>query len=159
MSVESSSSEQTCDACGNAVPPGARYCPSCGACLAPVGDAGSQSFEDAIASVLGDDPGAAPPPLPPTETEPDAARTFEPVSASPPPAPPASWSIPAQHEPTGWATYPPPASEPGGRNRTLWIVLAIFGFIVFCCCGLVFVSVAVAAPAAASAERVIRALA
>lgn len=160
MSVESSAGQRFCETCGNAVPQGAQYCPSCGARLVPADESSRQSFEDAIASVLGDDPEQTPLS---TASEASTAPAFEPATSSTAPEghqPSAgSWSTSTQIEPSGWAAYPSPAAPVGsGRNRTLWIILAVFGFIVFCCCGLVFVSVAVASEGGGSLEQVLRSM-
>jgi len=146
MSGQAGQDQQTCHLCGGIVPVGALYCPSCGARQTHAADASPRSFEDAIASVLGDESDPAPT-APSGEASEPSPATFEPVSATPPPLP-----LPATQ---GWATADPAAhggwpafaadQAKASRNRTLWIVLAVFGFIVFCCCGATFVSVAVAA--------------
>jgi hypothetical protein len=163
MSTESSAGQRSCEMCGNAVPLGAQYCPSCGARLVPQGESSRQSFEDAIASVLGSDEDSSPA-SPPAVSAAAYYEPFEPETANAPPLasqPPAdAWSTSPRAEPSGWASYPPPTAQTGsGRSRTLWIVLAVFGFIVFCCCGLTFVSVAIASSDSATVEQVVRSLA
>ncbi|HUG16196.1 MAG TPA: hypothetical protein VMM78_14420 [Thermomicrobiales bacterium] len=146
MSGQTGQRESTCQACGNVAPAGALYCPSCGARLTPTPGAPVQTFEDAIASVLGDEsePAWAERAASASDSS-EVPTTFEPVSAVPSPGqrPTQGWATTAPPEAGGWPAFPPEQANKG-RNRTLWIVLSVFGFIVFCCCGVTFVSVAVA---------------
>lgn len=150
MSAQTGQGQRTCQLCGNLVPPNAQYCPSCGARQTPVDSVAAQSFEDAIADVLDDEEHAAPGAASEGDWTPPGQQadpsTFNPVSATPPPPPPQQgWATTPHEQPTGWGNLPPSADSSGpGRNRTLWIVLSIFGFITFCCCGVTFLSVAVA---------------
>jgi hypothetical protein len=138
---------RTCPNCNAGVPPGAQYCPSCGTRLQASAGWDAKSFEDAIADVLEDD------------TPPQATTWDSPAATPPPPqqesqewtATTATWSSapPATAGAgTGWGVEPDVRQSRFGGNRALWIILTIFGFLVFCCCALVFLSVAVASTSA-----------
>jgi hypothetical protein len=122
----------------------ARYCPNCGTRLNPATAYTSDDFEDALADVLD-----APDEVEPVEVTVEPATTADqptmpiaPVvvqSSGPQPewtASASDWTQP-QAQPGTWAEQPPVATTPARSrgNRTLWIILAIVGFIVFCCCG------------------------
>jgi hypothetical protein len=129
--------QRVCPTCGNAVPSGALYCPSCGTRLEPASAYDPTSFEDALADILDDSP----------EPGGSAPTTQVPVTAEPAQewsATPESWSTTTAPGPTGWSAEPAVSQSRIRGGRTLWIILAIFGFLLFCCCGLVFISVAVA---------------
>ena len=133
---EQSSQQRTCPNCGFLLPPGARYCPECGTRVAS-GSHDPDAYRDAIEDVV------------PDSEKPQPAPAFKPVSVQPEssPPPPLQGPDPQVGQPTWTASPASWPSEPayavperGGwrENRTLWIILAIFGFIVFCCCGLGF---------------------
>ncbi|HEX5165141.1 MAG TPA: zinc-ribbon domain-containing protein [Thermomicrobiales bacterium] len=143
-----------CPTCGNTVPAVARYCPNCGTRLNPAASYTADEFEDALADVLDapiEEPEAAPAdpvvvPEPPSVTpEPEPPVTItpavEPVEWT---ASASDWSDPTS-QPGTWSAQPPIATAPAKPrgNRTLWIILAIFGFLVFCCCGFIFVALLV----------------
>ena len=141
-----------CPTCGNSVPMMARYCPSCGTRLDPAAAYTADDFEDALADVL--DAPVDEPIVEPTRTAgnaDDPTVTLPPVTATTP-TQPAEWTATASDwaGPTGqagtWTAQTPTAVTPAKPrgNRTLWIILAILGFIVFCCCGTFFALLLVA---------------
>jgi hypothetical protein len=83
-----------------------------------------------------------------TPDEPPLTAEPQPPVAVMPASDPAGWtaSASAWSEPTGqpgmWGAQPPLATTPTRPrgNRTLWIILAIVGFLIFCCCGFLFVA-------------------
>jgi hypothetical protein len=134
------SQQQTCPNCGFSLPPGARYCPECGTRVASA-PYDPDAFRDAIEDAV------------PDTEQPPTVPAFKPVTVqpqeTPPPTPESTAPVgePLQAQPAWTASPAAWPSEPayalperrGWReNRTLWIILAIFGFIVFCCCGLGF---------------------
>jgi|GEM_PF-2956897 len=141
---EQPAQSRICPTCGNTVPSVARYCPNCGTRLDPLAAYTADDFEDALADVLteSDEQGDVTPPTF-APSSPDApTASFPPITATPPSeqaewtASASDWSQPTP-QPGTWGPQPPIATTPAkqGGNRTLWIILAIFGFIVFCCCG------------------------
>lgn len=149
-----------CHNCGALLPHGARFCPTCGAAVAaPVAapveqPASDDAFRNAIDAALGtsasqpDQPTVQAPIVGPTESElPDESPTSESAASAqswtpPPPGPNPSDSM---QQPTWTATpeqWPADISsnnQTGWRkSRTTWIILAVFGFILFCCCGILF---------------------
>lgn len=147
---------RACPTCANSVPVMARYCPNCGTRLDPAAAYTSDDFEVALADVL-DAPVEAPVDATPVEPPVSSVLPDAPTSALPPITAPtpseqsawtaraSDWSEPAAQSGT-WTAQSPAASpaKPGG-NRTMWIILAILGFIVFCCCALFFTIFAFAA--------------
>jgi hypothetical protein len=135
---------RACPTCGNTVPSMARYCPNCGTRLNPTTAYTADDFEDALADVLDAPEEAAPDDLPiePVSTHDQPTTPVSTVSvpsSDPQPewtASASDWTQP-QEQPGTWAAQPPIATTPARSrsNRTLWIILAIVGFIVFCCCG------------------------
>jgi hypothetical protein len=140
----------------------ARYCPSCGTRLDPATAYTADDFEDALADVLEApvDESLAESPLP--GTQPDEATAALPPVASTTPSQPTEWTASAsdwsspESAPGTWTAPSPTASSrtrPRG-NRTLWIILAIVGFIIFCCCGSFFALLLVAESDTAFQEEV-----
>lgn len=138
--IDAADAHDTCPVCGSTLPDGARFCPVCGNRVR------ASSLEDGSggAPEEGNDT-AAPGWDQPTAQAPVAAAPIEgPPSPLPPPSPEPTWTTPASD--AAWAATP--EQWPAGtatlnqsgwrRNRTLWVILAIFGFIVFCCCGILF---------------------
>jgi hypothetical protein len=131
--------QQTCPNCGFVLPQHARYCPECGTRVAGAPydpDAFRDAIEDAVPDV--DEPRAIPAFKPVTPQPQDAPPSPAPGTpiGEPQPGPP-TWTA----SPSEWPTNPAyalPERRGWRENRTLWIILAIFGFIVFCCCGLGF---------------------
>ena len=153
-----------CPTCGNTVPAMARYCPSCGTRLDPKTSYTTDDFEDVLADVLEaqvddipaasatvqvspDDPTSSLPPA--TATTPGQTTEWN-ASAS-------DWAEPADRAGTWTAQTSMPAAlaKPRG-NRTLWIILAILGFIIFCCCGLIFTALLVDGTTSASQKELSR---
>lgn len=133
---------RTCPTCGASMSDVARFCPNCGTRITDAPPLTAQAFEDAIGDVI-DDQDQSPPqsgfdvlgtPVagdPPEPVMTSSGSATEPVSEPAWTATPDAWRQPPPAE--GWtATTAAPVDQQG--NRTLWIVLAIFGFIVFCCC-------------------------
>jgi hypothetical protein len=125
----------------------ARYCPSCGTRLNPTAAYTPDDFESALADVLDapvEDPVGESAISPPEASEPVAnepAATAYPVQSSEWTARASDWAEPTG-QPGTWAQQIPTATTAplSRRGRTKWILLAIFGFLVFCCCGLIFVA-------------------
>ncbi|MEX1158211.1 MAG: zinc-ribbon domain-containing protein [Thermomicrobiales bacterium] len=153
---EQSAETRACPTCGSTIPAMARYCPSCGTRLNPTAAYSADDFEDALADVL-DEPDDEQPTAPDSLT----VAPDEPTAALPPINETATteqpeWTARASDwvEPTAgagsWTAPPPSMTEVKPRgNRTLWIVLAIVGFIVFCCCGAFFALFAIDASTSA----------
>ncbi len=169
---------RTCPTCGNTIPAMARYCPSCGTRLDPTAAYTADDFEDALADVL-DAPVEEPPAdQPPADRrpadEPQVGTESPPVSPDGPtvslptvtattPSQQAKWTAQANNwtEPTSQAgtwTAATPAAPPSKLrgNRTLWIILAILGFIVFCCCASFFGLLVIGANDTAFQEEISR---
>ncbi len=151
-----------CPTCGNNVPSMARYCPSCGTRLDPATAYTADDFEDALADVL-----EAPVEEVPTDSASPSVTPDDPTAAIPPvtsstPSQPTEWTATASDwaAPTGeagtWTAQAPTAVTPAKPrgNRTLWIILAILGFIVFCCCGSFFALLLIAESDTAFQEEV-----
>jgi hypothetical protein len=149
-----------CPTCGNTVPAMARYCPSCGTRLDPATAYTADDFEDALADVLEapvEDAPIAQPAAQPLTPTPSPVSADQPTAALPPitaPTPgqhtewtasPSDWAT-SSGQPGTWTAQPPTATTPARQrgNRTLWIILAIVGFIIFCCCGSFFALLLVA---------------
>ena len=129
---ETSGAEGQCPICGTRLPAGARFCPTCGHRVA---DAPTTFQEAADEGDLFEHAAEQP-----TLQAPTVSGSVEAPEPSAYPAPP----VP-QHEPVWTASPeewpdPMPTSRRGSwrDNRTLWIILAVFGFIVFCCCAMLF---------------------
>lgn len=138
----------------------ARYCPSCGTRLDPATAYTAGEFEEALADVLeapveeppiGQRPAQQPVPPPPPVSPDEPTATLPPVVATTPgqqtewTASASDWAA-SSGEPGTWTAQAPPAispTKPRG-NRTLWIILAIAGFIIFCCFGSFFALLLVA---------------
>jgi hypothetical protein len=148
-----------CPTCGNTVPAMARYCPSCGTRLDPATVYTAGDFEDALADVLEapvEEPPAGQPPAQQQVPQPPPVSPDEPTAALPPviattpgqptewTASPSDWSAPSGQPGTWTAQGPTTTSTRPRGNRTLWIILAIVGFIIFCCCGSFFALLLVA---------------
>ena len=142
---EQSAETRACPTCGSTIPAMARYCPSCGTRLNPEAAYSADDFEDALADVL-DEPDVEQPTTPDALTiaPDDPAATLSPTGEAAATDHP-EWTARASDwvEPNAgagsWTAPPPTVIEVKSRgNRTLWIVLAIVGFIVFCCCGSFF---------------------
>lgn len=147
---------RTCPTCGNTVPAMARYCPICGTRLDPAAAYTADDFEDALADVL--DAPVDEPPVDEPPDEPPASTTLSehpteslpPVAATTPSQPTvwtassSDWAEPSAQAGT-WTAPAPVAAQPKPRGkRTMWIILAILGFIIFCCCGSFFALLIVA---------------
>ncbi len=149
-----------CPTCGNRVPAMARYCPSCGTRLDPATTYTAGDFEDALADVLEapvEEPGIdqtpvqQPVPTPPPASSDEPTAALPPVIATSPGQQPdwtastSDWAAPSG-QPGTWTAQGPTAATPTRQrgNRTLWIILAIVGFIIFCCCGSFFALLLVA---------------
>jgi hypothetical protein len=134
---------RACPTCGAAVPAQARYCPTCGTRLEPWSPAAQDEFEDALSDVLNA------PEEPESTSAPEGSS--EPVADAPPISAPASrsdeWTASSsdwQAQPGTWTTAPQATTSARPRgNRTLWIALAVVGFLIFCCCAATFVALAV----------------
>jgi len=157
----------------------ARYCPSCGTRLDPAAVYTADDFEDALADVLDapvDEPSVdkapaddsqadeAPAGMEPPLVSPDSPTVTLPTVTATTPSQQSEWTAQANDwtaEPTRqagtWTATTPaaPLSKPRG-NRTLWIILAILGFIVFCCCGSFFALLLVAESDTAFQEEISR---
>ena len=144
---------RTCPTCGNTVPTVARYCPNCGTRLDPATTYSADDFEDALADVLeGPEEEQLADSLTVPTTSSDAPTEALPPTETAAPAQQTEWTVRSSDwvEPTGqsgtWTAPPPTATIPTRPrgNRTLWIILAIVGFLVFCCCGGFFAVLALA---------------
>jgi hypothetical protein len=142
---------QVCPTCGAALPAGARYCPSCGARIVLEPDAERQSFEDAIADVIDDQSTGSL-----TDEQPVVEPPAE-VAVTTPAERAEEWTAAASEwtSPSTVLTTPEEARRPG-QNRVLWIILAIFGFIIFCCCALFFALIAIGSRDTAFQDEVSR---
>lgn len=153
-----------CPTCGNTVPATARYCPNCGTRLDPAAAYTADDFEDALADVL-----EAPVEETPAEPMAPAGSPDAPTSALPPAtattpnqpsewtASPSDWAESTSQAGT-WTAQTPTATTPARPrgNRTMWIILAILGFIVFCCCGAFFALLLVAESDTAFQQEIAR---
>lgn len=130
----------------------ARYCPNCGTRLDPATAYSADEFETALADVL-----EAPVDETPAEQEQPATEPDTPAEEVPPipvtttsgqvewTAHASDWTESAGQAGT-WTAQTPTATTPAKPrgNRTMWIILAILGFVVFCCCGSFFALLLVA---------------
>lgn len=138
---ETPTSHDSCAVCGSPLPAGARFCPVCGNRIE--GGQPARGGLGSVSSVESPDIDAEQPTVqspivsgpinePPVMQTPPASVADQSLT---PPQPPPAWAATPQQ----WSGAPPPAArhEPG-RSRTFWILIAVFGFIVFCCCALMF---------------------
>lgn len=152
-----------CPTCGNPTPAGARFCPNCGTPLsaAPAGD---EWFRDAIDDVVADDAATAAG-APPAGVPDAVPTTGQAWGTGAPPATESPRQEPAWTATSGEWSSPPPvvvaAEEPTGwrRNRTLWIILGIVGFVLLCCCGSMMLVSAVSSVDSAFQDEISLALA
>jgi len=147
-----------CHNCGALLPHGARFCPTCGAQVIDATPAsaeqpaGDDAFRNAIDAALGTVPDSAdqptvqapivgpavpdtvtPPPPDPQPTSPTWSVPPEPANY--PPSQQPAWTASSEQWPADVSTH----NQPGWRrSRTTWVILAIVGFIIFCCCGILF---------------------
>lgn len=133
-----SAAPENCPICGRSLPGGARFCPSCGHRI-DASQLPRDEFLDAIDAAAGEDAYESEQPTIQAPVVAGPVAGPSPPGGQPPgaPAPPfePAWSA----TPEQWPADVAERSRGGWRqNRTLWIILAIFGFIVFCCCGILF---------------------
>ncbi len=132
----------TCKACGATIPSGARFCPSCGAAVAPAPAAPAApppEQDSGYARFYDEDAPKAPPAPPATPAEPAAPVTPPSAPVTPPPAqpeapapgfaaapppPPPPYQPPAYGQPSDTPVPPPYAPEPVAEspNRLPWIL-------------------------------------
>lgn len=148
-----------CHNCGALLPHGARFCPTCGAQVIEATPASTEqpasddAFRNAIDAALGTSSGSAEQPtvqapivgpaVPESVEQPEIAESqptsptwsATPDSASYPPMQQPAWTASSEQWPADVSTH----NQPGWRrSRTTWVILAIVGFIIFCCCGILF---------------------